>query len=77
MAVCKARDTSTSVSASEINPFESRNEDPQVIAEARALTLRSIARAVWYQDLTLAQRLREDATAGAQHIDTSHHKISL
>eukprot|EP00959_Pyramimonas_sp_CCMP1952_P341607 7155826-Pyramimonas_sp.AAC.1 len=37
MAACKARDTITSVSASEIKPFESRNEDPQVIAGARAV----------------------------------------
>eukprot|EP00959_Pyramimonas_sp_CCMP1952_P234173 4893107-Pyramimonas_sp.AAC.1 len=77
MAACKARDTITSVSASEIKPFESRNEDPQVIAVARALTLRGIARAVWYQDLTLAQQLREDTTAGAQRIDICHRKISL
>ncbi|CAK0837755.1 unnamed protein product [Prorocentrum cordatum] len=76
-AARKARGTITSVSASEILPFESRNEDPQVIAEARALTLRSIARAVWYQDLALAQRLREVTIAGAQHIDISRHKISL
>eukprot|EP00959_Pyramimonas_sp_CCMP1952_P405349 8495760-Pyramimonas_sp.AAC.1 len=77
MAACKARDAIASVSASGIEPFECRNEGPQVIAEARALTLRSIARAVWYQDLTLAQRLREDTTAGAQHIDISHQKTSL
>eukprot|EP00959_Pyramimonas_sp_CCMP1952_P361660 7574230-Pyramimonas_sp.AAC.1 len=63
MAACKARDTITSVSASGLKPFESRNEDPEVIAEARAFTLRSIARAVWYQDLPLAQRLREDTAA--------------
>eukprot|EP00959_Pyramimonas_sp_CCMP1952_P216019 4518233-Pyramimonas_sp.AAC.1 len=77
MAACKARDTIASVSACELKPLENRNEDPQVIAEARALTLRSVARAVWYQDLPLAQRLREDTTAGAQRIGISHHKISL
>ncbi|CAK0828882.1 unnamed protein product [Prorocentrum cordatum] len=51
MAACKARDTITSVSASEIKPFESRNEDPQIIAEARALTLRSIASVFFGRDM--------------------------
>eukprot|EP00959_Pyramimonas_sp_CCMP1952_P117350 2453119-Pyramimonas_sp.AAC.1 len=58
-------------------PIESQREDPHVIAEARALTLRSIARAIWYQDLTLAQRLRNSTTAGAQRIDIRHRAISL
>eukprot|EP00959_Pyramimonas_sp_CCMP1952_P305498 6392753-Pyramimonas_sp.AAC.1 len=77
LAARKPRDAITTVSASEIMPIESQGEDPQVLAEARALTLRSIARAIWYQDLTLAQRLRNDTIAGAKRIDISHYKTSL
>eukprot|EP00959_Pyramimonas_sp_CCMP1952_P382771 8020699-Pyramimonas_sp.AAC.1 len=69
LAARTSRDAITTVSASEIMPIESQGEDPQVTAEARALTLRNIARAIWYQDLTLAQRLSNDTIAGAKHID--------
>eukprot|EP00959_Pyramimonas_sp_CCMP1952_P272738 5701699-Pyramimonas_sp.AAC.1 len=77
LAARKSRDTVTAFSASELMPIESQREDSHVIAEARALTPRSIARAIWYQDLALAQRLRNDTTAGARHIDIHHHAISL
>eukprot|EP00959_Pyramimonas_sp_CCMP1952_P220351 4606904-Pyramimonas_sp.AAC.1 len=77
LAARKTRDTITTVAASELMPIESQREDSHVIAEARALTLRSIARAIWCQDLSLAQRLRTDTTAGARRIDVHHRAISL
>eukprot|EP00959_Pyramimonas_sp_CCMP1952_P433694 9081708-Pyramimonas_sp.AAC.1 len=77
LAARMSRDTITTFPAPELRPIDNQREDAHVIAEARALTLRSIARAIWYQDLTLAQRLRNDTTAGAKHIDIHHHTISL
>ncbi|CAK0844510.1 unnamed protein product [Prorocentrum cordatum] len=60
LAARKSRDTITTFSASELMPIESQ----------------SIAGAISYQDLTLAQRLRNDTTAGARRVDIHRRAIS-
>eukprot|EP00959_Pyramimonas_sp_CCMP1952_P228340 4774366-Pyramimonas_sp.AAC.1 len=46
-----------------IHPPEVRGDDLSISCEARAMILRSIARAVWYQDWRLASLLANDTTA--------------
>eukprot|EP00959_Pyramimonas_sp_CCMP1952_P048643 1015889-Pyramimonas_sp.AAC.1 len=63
MAARMTRGALSCIAASELLSGE-----PKIIADARALTLRGIARAVWFQDVKLAQLLRADAAAGPAHL---------
>ena len=60
-----------------IQPSELKDDDPNILCEARAMTLRSIARAVWYQDWKTAKLLANDTTAGATHLQITLDKISI
>eukprot|EP00959_Pyramimonas_sp_CCMP1952_P192288 4020774-Pyramimonas_sp.AAC.1 len=52
LAAQKARDALLT-----IQPSELKDDDPSNLCEARAMTLRSISRGVWYQDRKTANLL--------------------
>ncbi|CAK0791609.1 unnamed protein product, partial [Prorocentrum cordatum] len=52
-------------------------DEPEIIAEARALALHSVACAAWFQDAKLAQLLRADTAAGATHLRIHNNRASL
>eukprot|EP00959_Pyramimonas_sp_CCMP1952_P462103 9482692-Pyramimonas_sp.AAC.1 len=63
LAARMTRDAISSIAASEL-----LSDEPETLAEARALTLRSVARAVWCQGVKLARLPHADTTAGASHL---------